>query len=87
VPASGAAELVVDYWGSETGAREFDVQVEGKTIATTKLQMDAPGRFWDKVYSLPAELLAGKEKITVRFQAKPGNYAGGVFGLRVVKPK
>jgi uncharacterized protein len=87
VPASGPAEMVVDYWGGETGAREFDVQVEGKTIATTKLQMDAPGRFWDKVYPLPAELIAGKEKITVRFQAKPGNYAGGVFGLRIVKPK
>jgi DUF1680 family protein len=87
VPASGEAELVVDYWGGEMGAREFDVQVDGETIATTSLNMDAPGRFWDKTYPLPAALIAGKERITVRFQAHPGNYAGGVFGIRVVRPE
>jgi DUF1680 family protein len=87
VPEEGAAELVVDYWGSESGAREFDVQVDGETIATTRLRMDAPDRFWDKAYPLRAEMIAGKKKITVRFQAKPGNYAGGVFGIRVVLPK
>jgi hypothetical protein len=79
--------LLVDYWGGETGAREFDVLVDGETIATTRLDMDAPGQFWDKTYPLPAELVAGKEKITVRFQAHPGNYAGGVFGLRVMRPE
>ncbi len=87
VPKEGPAELIVDYWGSETGAREFDVLVDDETIDTTRLRMDAPGRFWDKAYPLPAEMLAGKEQITVRFQAKPGNYAGGVFGIRVATPK
>jgi uncharacterized protein len=87
VPDSGPVGLLVDYWGGETGAREFDVLVDGETIATTRLDMDAPGQFWDKTYPLPAELVAGKEKITVRFQAHPGNYAGGVFGLRVMRPE
>jgi uncharacterized protein len=87
VPTDGPAELIVDYWGSETGTREFDVQVDGKTIATTRLQMDAPGQFWDKSYPLPDEMIAGKEKIIVRFAAKPRNYAGGVFGIRVARPE
>jgi hypothetical protein len=87
VPSEGDAELNVVYWGSEQGAREFDVQVDGKTIATTSLHMDKPEKFWEKTYPLPAELIAGKKKVTVKFQAKPGNFAGGVFGIRVVRPK
>ena len=87
VPAAGPAELIVDYWGGETGAREFDVQVDGQRIATTSLQMDAPGQFWQQTYPLPVELIAGKERVTVRFQAQPGNYAGGVFGIRVAAPE
>jgi DUF1680 family protein len=86
-PGDGPAELLVDYWGSETGAREFDVQVDGVTIATTSLHMDAPDQFWQQAYPLPAELMAGKKTVTVRFQAKPGNYAGGVFGLRLVRAR
>ncbi len=87
VPKDGPAEMVVDYWGSETGDREFDVLVEGEVIDTTSLHQDAPEKFWEKTYPLPAELIAGKEKVTVRFQAKPGNFAGGVFGIRVMRPE
>ena len=35
----------------------------------------------------PADLVAGKEPVTVRFEAKPGSLAGGLFDLRVVKPE
>jgi DUF1680 family protein len=87
VPADGPAEMLVDYWGSEAGGnRQFDVLVDGKLIDTTNLDMDAPDKFWVKTYPLPAELIAGKKKITVRFDAKPGNYAGGIFGIRIVRP-
>ena len=33
---------------------------------------------------IPAALLAGKDKVTVRFQAKPGKAAGPVYDVRVV---
>jgi hypothetical protein len=85
VPAEGDAELLVDYWGGENPARVFDVIVNGKTIDTTTLHRDAPERFFTRSYPLPAELLGGKTKATVKFDAKPGNYAGGVFGIRVVR--
>ena len=44
-----------------------------------------PEEFYDKVYPLPAELLQGKTKVTVKLQAHPGNFAGGVFGVRVAR--
>lgn len=78
-------DLVITYWGSETGNRTFDVLVEGERIDTTRLHMDRPGEFWDKVYPLPERLTRGKQRVEIRFQAHPGNFAGGVFGVRVVR--
>jgi hypothetical protein len=78
-------ELVVTYWGSESGPREFDVLVDGEKIATQSLGQDRPNRFWDRVYPLPLELTSGKSKVKVRFDGHPGNFAGGVFGVRTVK--
>ncbi|MCS7090284.1 MAG: glycoside hydrolase family 127 protein [Verrucomicrobiota bacterium] len=78
-------DLVVTYWGSETGNRTFDILVDGERIDTTRLHMDRPNEFWDKVYPLPERLTRGKQRVEVRFQAHPGNFAGGVFGVRVVR--
>lgn len=84
LPAAKPAELLVTYWGSDTGARVFDVLVDGVKIATQKLNRNQPDQFFDEIYPLPAELIRGKEKITVRFEAHRGNIAGGVFDLRVL---
>lgn len=77
--------LVCTYWGGETGPRTFDVLVDGARVATQSLQNDRPGQFFDVTYPLPEELTRGKQKVTVRFQARPGHTAGGLYGLRVVR--
>ena len=59
--------------------------LDGKKLATQSLHQDKPDRFWDRVYEIPEELTKGKTKATIKFQAHPGNYAGGVFGVRVVR--
>jgi len=87
VPKDESADLVLTYWGGETGAREFDVLVDGTKIATQVLNNDHPGRFFDVVHALPAELTKGKEQVTVRLQAHPGKMAGGLFGARLVRRK
>ena len=76
--------LVNSYWGGETGPRNFDILVDGVKIASQSLQNDKPGQFFDVTYAIPEELTRGKTKITVRFQAQPGNTAGGLYGLRVI---
>lgn len=78
-------ELWVTYWGSDGGNREFDILIDGEKLATQKLQSNKPDKFYDEVYALPAGMLQGKDKVTVRFQAKPESWAGGVFGVRVMK--
>jgi len=77
--------LLCTYWGSDGGKREFDILVDGEQIATQKLEKNRPGEFFDVEHPLPVKLTAGKQRVTVRFQARPQATAGGVFGLRVLK--
>jgi DUF1680 family protein len=77
--------LVCSYWGSETGLRNFAILVDGQKIATQSLQNDKPGEFFDVTYPIPQELTRGKNKITIRFQAQPGNLAGGFYGVRIIR--
>jgi len=73
------------YWGSDSGGREFDIPVEGEKVGFQQLRNNAPGKFFEQLYFVPEELTKGKEQITVRFQARPGRIAGGVFGCRTVR--
>ena len=78
-------DLICTYWGSDTGNRVFDILVDGTKIASETLNGSAPGRYFDAVYPIAAALTAGKTQVTVRFQAKPGAMAGGLFGCRLVQ--
>jgi DUF1680 family protein len=87
------SDLVVKYWGSDSGNRIFDILVNGKRIATQQLQLQKPDELFEVRYAIPFELIQGKtddlgqklDRITVKFQAYPGAIAGGIFGLRTVK--
>jgi hypothetical protein len=80
-----AVSLVCSYWGSETGARNFDILIDGVKLASQSLHNDRPEQFFDVTYPIPEELTRGKTKVTVRFQAQPGNTAGGFYGLRIIR--
>ena len=77
--------LVCTWWGDESGERNFDILVDGTKIASQKLLHNQPGKFWDVTYSIPVELTQGKQKVTVKLQAQPGNFAGGLFGCRILR--
>ena len=81
----GAKEAVlsVTYSGDDSG-REFDILVNGQVIATQKLTREKPGRFIEKRYLIPADLLQS-ERLEVKFAAKQG-LAGGVYDVRLLKP-
>ena len=78
-------ELCVTYWGSDSGSRVFDILVDDAKIATERLENNRPGVFYDTVYPLGESITKGKIKITVKFQAQPGAWAGGVFGVRILR--
>jgi DUF1680 family protein len=78
-------DLLCTYWGSDTGNRVFDILLDGTKIASETLNASKPGQYFDAVYPIASALTAGKTQMTVRFQAKPGAMAGGLFGCRLVR--
>ena len=79
-----ANALVVDYWGGFPGAKTFDILINGKVLATENITNKSEGKFIAIHYDIPEELTKSREKISVRFQAHPGNTAGPVFGVRTI---
>jgi DUF1680 family protein len=66
----------------------FDILVDGQKVATQKTERRSPEqdvRFFDVEYALPSELVAGKQKVTVRFEAASGGDIPGVFGIRMIR--
>jgi hypothetical protein len=81
-------QLLITFGGKGWEKSTFDVLVNGQKIGERDEPTRTPDQenpFVDVSYALPAELIAGKSKITVRFQARNGNEIRGVFGLRTVR--
>ncbi len=76
--------LLCTYWGGDVG-RVFDVLVDGRKVATQRLQGARPSEFFDVEIPLTETLTKGKDLVTVRFQAHRGSIAGGVFGIRTLR--
>jgi DUF1680 family protein len=81
-----AVKLAVTYWGGDTG-RTFDILANGELIVTETLDNSKPGHFFEKEYTLPAKVLSGVDggAITIKFSAKPGSIAGGVYDVRLMR--
>lgn len=79
--------LTCTWWGDESGERTFDISIDGVKVATQTLLHNKPGDFFEVEYEVPREVTRGKEKLTVKFQAHPGNTAGGIFGCAMLKRK
>ena len=77
--------LQVTYFGSDEGARRFDILVDGTLVGTQVLEGKQPAEFFDVEYLIHTDLTRSKEKVTVRFQALPDHMAGGIYGCRMVR--
>jgi uncharacterized protein len=80
--------LIVRYWGAEWGDRKFDIYIDNEKLLTE----DNTGkwnqsRFQEIQYEIPDALTKGKDHIRVKFQALPGNTAGAVYYIRLVRRK
>ncbi|MDA3817247.1 MAG: glycoside hydrolase family 127 protein [Prolixibacteraceae bacterium] len=78
--------LIVRYWGAEWGGRKFDIYIDDEKLLTE----DNTGRwnqskFYNVEYDFPDSMLKGKNSIRVKFQSVPGNTAGAVFFVRLVR--
>ena len=80
--------LLVTYNTDEQATRSFEIQVDGKKLASQTIERRSPeqvARFFDVEYPIPADLLKDKQKVTIRFQATEGNEIAAVFGIRMLR--
>ncbi len=87
VDAAHPMTLIATYYSGDRRGMpaDFEIQVDGRRVAAQELRLSDPHRFFDVEYPVPAEVVRGKEKVTVRFQAKGGSQIATVFGLRVIR--
>ena len=86
-----ARVLRLTYARGDAG-RRFDIRLNGRLLAEVTLTADAAEEFYTVDYVLPAELLAEQqanpsaaEKWELRFEARAGSLAGGLYGLRLLR--
>ncbi|HSI07577.1 MAG: beta-L-arabinofuranosidase domain-containing protein [Rariglobus sp.] len=77
--------LVVTCWGGVWHERNFDVFINDTPLTPQRLLTNKPGDFFERVIPIPAELTHGRATVTVRFQSRPADIAGAVYGVRILK--
>ncbi len=78
--------LLVKYWGAEWGNRKFDIYIDDeKLITENNTGRWNQSEFKETVYKIPDAMIKGKTHVRVKFQALPGNTAGPVYYLRLLK--
>ncbi len=80
--------LIVRYWGAEWGTRKFDIYIDDKKLVTeNNTGKWNTSQFRDVTYEIPGSMVQHKNQIRVKFQALPGNTAGAVYYIRLVRNK
>ncbi len=88
VDAARPNTLIVTFSNENRGPSGCDVLVDGRKVGEQTGPRRSPEqeiRFFDVEYPLPSDLVAGKQKVTVRFEGSNGRSTPSVFGVRVVR--
>lgn len=78
--------LCLQLLGSDAGNRIFDVLIDGKPIQTINLFTPNPEHtgLYRRYIDIPDNCIGQKKAVTVKFQAKNGGMAGGIFDVRIL---
>jgi DUF1680 family protein len=77
--------LIVTYNAQERDTRTFEIQVNGAKVGAQTVERGLTPKFYDITYAIPADLVVGKTKVTVRFQAAGGKEIAAVYGIRMIR--
>jgi hypothetical protein len=82
---SEARTLLLTYSKADAG-RRFDILINGQLLAEVKLDATAPQELYTVDYPVPPALVAAAGgKLVVKFVARNGSAAGGLYGLRLLR--
>ncbi|HEX8954658.1 MAG TPA: glycoside hydrolase family 127 protein [Burkholderiaceae bacterium] len=79
-----ATSLRLTFARGDAG-RKFDLYVNGRLLQNIELEQGMLQEFATHDYALPQDLVAASDgTLTVKFVARPGSFAGGLYGLRLL---
>ena len=85
-PAHPTTLILTYFTGDRRGVpASFDILVDGTRIAEEHVERSEPSRFVNVEHAVPPALVQGRQRVTVRFQAKQGSQVATIFGLRVIR--
>ena len=76
------------YNRDERATRTFEILVDGTKVGETRVARRSPQEkeaFFDVDYAIPADLVAAKQKVTVRIQGTLGSETATVYGIRILR--
>ncbi|MCQ2175617.1 MAG: glycoside hydrolase family 127 protein [Bacteroidales bacterium] len=81
--------LRLKYWGQdEWRTCEFDIYVDDALIkSVNNTRKWRTSQFKYEEYPIPAELLEGRDKVRIKFVAKPARQVGELYEIRLVTPE
>lgn len=81
--------LVITLNSGEQRHCTFDILADSRRIGQQTIERLGPGspaaHFFDVEYALPADLIKGKQRVTVRFDANGGHDIATVYGIRTIR--
>ncbi|MFC4655816.1 beta-L-arabinofuranosidase domain-containing protein [Rheinheimera marina] len=79
-----AAVLQLDYYGLDQN-RQFELWIDDHKLADVSLSGTGQANWYSVDYPIPADWLRGHRTIRLKFVAKPGSIAGGIYGVRLLR--
>jgi hypothetical protein len=84
-PKHEAKRLHLSFSKGDAG-RKFDVLLNGRLIETIELDATATEEIYSRDVAIPKDVVASADgALVVRFAARPGSTAGGLYGLRLMR--
>lgn len=78
--------LIVRYWGFYWGTKKFDIYIDDEKLVSVDTSNHSNiSQFIETSYPIPDQMIKGKDKIRVRFQAHPNNSTSDVYSIRLTK--
>jgi DUF1680 family protein len=65
--------------------RKFDIFVDDVLLATEEWKGGITGKFYDRIYPIPSDLLKNKSTVKIKIAANYRRTAGRIFGVRIIK--
>jgi DUF1680 family protein len=85
----GEARVLRLTFSKLDAGRKFDILLNGQPLASVELDATAPDEIYSRDFAIPPELaaaaLARGGKVELKFVARAGSVAGGLYGLRLLR--